>query len=317
MIKKPRKKNLKRYKRSDSPPAMQLTQRDHNIVKCAGAFRLVSHRQFCALFPQSEENIKRRLKLLFHNGYLQRPEAQYVPFREGGGSAPVVSAIDSRGIALLKERGDYCLLKTARNTGKIKLHFINHQLLITDLAVSLIVSTRDNQAITLVAGSFMQKFLPQKTREKAKTYQLTARVRLGATLQEKKLEPDYSFLLSFGREGQKTKQQFYFVEIDVGIGSMPMERSDMAQSSLLKKFLIYDAYRQSKKSTTEFKVSIFRVLIITSTTARIKTMQSLLKKYRINENMFWFTTHQGLRDDMLSHKFYNGAGEVKTLGLKV
>src|SRR3990172_12629370 len=77
------KARLPRYRRVKEPPAFHLTQRDQEIIRWVYRCRYLSARQvlnlpspvggYPYLFPRStKSNVDKRLRLLFHHGYLWR-----------------------------------------------------------------------------------------------------------------------------------------------------------------------------------------------------------------------------------------------------
>ena len=66
---------LPRFKRALEIAAMQLTERDRKIIQQVGRHRFLRSRHIIALIGGSPQQLLRRLKLLFHHGYLERPRA--------------------------------------------------------------------------------------------------------------------------------------------------------------------------------------------------------------------------------------------------
>lgn len=93
---------LPRFKRASTIAPLQLTERDQQII------RLVHHHQFLrsshitSLLGGSRQQILRRLKLLYHHGYLERPRAQ-IQYYERGGSKSIAYGLGNKGGLLLKQ----------------------------------------------------------------------------------------------------------------------------------------------------------------------------------------------------------------------
>jgi len=67
--------SLPRYRRSDNPPPMKLTERDKHILEAVHAYDgMLADYQIQALFFTGRTQMKLRTKLLFQNGYLNRPD---------------------------------------------------------------------------------------------------------------------------------------------------------------------------------------------------------------------------------------------------
>ena len=80
---------------------MRLTERDQDILSLAGEYRFITREQVQALLftPAATSACKRRLTLLFHNGYLGR---QLLPLRSAFGANRAVYFVDKRGAAVLE-----------------------------------------------------------------------------------------------------------------------------------------------------------------------------------------------------------------------
>ena len=65
-----------RFRRVEEPPPFQLTARDVAILHAVARYRFVSSTLIIRLIGGSSQQILRRLQLLFHHGYLDRPTSQ-------------------------------------------------------------------------------------------------------------------------------------------------------------------------------------------------------------------------------------------------
>jgi predicted transcriptional regulator len=62
---------------------ISLQKRDREIFKHVYKHRFLNSDHIAALVPGGDQAIRRRLKKLFHAGYLDRPREQVRPFRKG------------------------------------------------------------------------------------------------------------------------------------------------------------------------------------------------------------------------------------------
>ncbi|MFY9826270.1 MAG: replication-relaxation family protein [Thermoanaerobaculia bacterium] len=90
-----------RFERSPIRP-MVLTPRDLEILRAVHRHRLLRSTHLIALSDGSRQTTLRRLQLLFHHGYLDRPSMQLDWYARG--SEPLVYALGSRGAELLEAR---------------------------------------------------------------------------------------------------------------------------------------------------------------------------------------------------------------------
>src|ERR1022692_3204347 len=92
---------LPRFKRTSAVEAMELTERDREIIRLVRRFRFVRSSHICSLIPGSQQQLLRRLKLLYHHGFLERPRAQ-IDYYQKGGSHHMVYGLGSKGAAFLQ-----------------------------------------------------------------------------------------------------------------------------------------------------------------------------------------------------------------------
>src|ERR1700722_16407368 len=92
---------LPRFKRSTTVAPMQLTKRDREIIRAVHRHRFLRSPQIVALIDGGSQPVLRRLQLLYHHGYLERPPIQLEYFHQGG-SHHMVYGLGNEGAALLK-----------------------------------------------------------------------------------------------------------------------------------------------------------------------------------------------------------------------
>ena len=69
-------KRSPRFRRISTIAPLQLTERDRDIIRLVHRHRFFRSHQITALLGGSEQQIVRRLQLLYHDEYLERPRAQ-------------------------------------------------------------------------------------------------------------------------------------------------------------------------------------------------------------------------------------------------
>src|SRR3954449_12078951 len=89
-----------RFERAPIRP-MVLTPRDLLILRAVHRHRLLRSTQLIALSEGSRQTTLRRLQLLFHHGYLDRPPMQLDWYARG--SEPLVYALGNRGAEVVLE----------------------------------------------------------------------------------------------------------------------------------------------------------------------------------------------------------------------
>ncbi|HUS95502.1 MAG TPA: replication-relaxation family protein, partial [Hyphomicrobiaceae bacterium] len=264
-----------RRKRSDNPPPFQFTDRDLTILRAVARYRFLHSGHIRTLIPGSDKNLSNRLKGLFEHAYLDRPECQYDFYRPGGGSSPVVYALRDKGARILREHDglEYgARVSWAHKNRRVGRPFLEHTLAISDFAVGLSVAVAASPVVDLRDGSALLARLPATTRDAAKPFRLSVPVIFKSTRHTIGIEPDYACSLGFPAAGRRA---YFMVEIDRG--TMPVERSDILQSSMLRKFLAYGAAWRSKIHTNVFGWRNFRVLVVTSNAERAQNMRDVLQ----------------------------------------
>jgi len=108
-----------------------LTPRDLLILRAIHRHRLLRSTHLVALLGGSRQTTLRRLQLLFHHGYLDRPPAQLDWYAQG--SEPLVYALGNRGAAVLAAgggRGGALRWDTSRNVSR---QFLRHTLAVAEV----------------------------------------------------------------------------------------------------------------------------------------------------------------------------------------
>lgn len=303
-----------RHKRSGNPPPFQLTDRDLEILRAVTRYRFLHSGHIRRLIPGSAKNLSNRLKGLFEHAYLDRPDCQYDFYRPGGGSSLAVYALGDKGARVLSHHDGMTWgerVSWAHKNRDAGRPFLEHTLAIADFAVSLSVDVAASPVVDLCDGPALLARLPATTRKAAKPYRLSVPVVLKSTRHTIGIEPDYACSLGFPAAGRRA---YFLVEIDRG--TMPVERSDITQSSMMRKFLAYGAVWRSKMHTTAFGWRNFRVLVVTSTAERAQNMRDVLLKLTGAKGspLFWFADAQALKaHNTLDHVWIDGEGHERRL----
>ena len=136
-------KRFPRFKRVPPAAPIQLTARDHNIIRLVHRHRFLRSHQIVALMGGSEQQVVRRLHLLFHHGYLERPRAQ-IQYYERGGSRAVAYGLGNKGGVLLRRELGLAVDSVAWSeknhaVGRI---YLEHALLVADVMVAIELACR-------------------------------------------------------------------------------------------------------------------------------------------------------------------------------
>src|SRR6266516_7021516 len=123
---------LPRFKRAPTVTPMHLTERDREILRLVHRRRLLRSSHIISLSPGSAQQLLRRLQLLYHHGYLERPRAQ-IDYYHQGGSQRLVYGLGNKGAAFLKQELGALFRELSwdqknRSVGRI---FLEHALLVS------------------------------------------------------------------------------------------------------------------------------------------------------------------------------------------
>ncbi len=301
-----------RFTRVEVPPAFQITERDIAIIREVAHHRFLRSTHISQLLDAPHKKISERLTPLYHASYLDRPRAQIEYHVRGGGSEPLVYALGNRGAQLLgaQDGFDRAGLDWAWKNCQSGREFILHTLAIADVCVALRLACSKHRAITLHQPHQLFTTLPQETRTVPKPWAWRVRVQHDGSTHEIGLLPDYVFALVYA-DGRR---RAFVVECDRG--TMPVERSSLQQTSMLRKFLAYEASRKQGLHTDRFGWKAFRTLIITANPNRAANMRALIERtlYLKGSPLFLFAEHTTLlQSDILGSSWADARGKLQAL----
>ena len=146
----------------------RLTDRDLQIIQHVERHRLLNSDQIVALLGEGNpQHARRRLTLLFHNRYLDRPPVQISDFYRTAGSLPMVYGLGNRGADVLAERleqprkaGDW-----AAKNRSLRSTFFHHTLMVASIMVAFEVACRRCGSVRLIRWEeILETKCPQETR---------------------------------------------------------------------------------------------------------------------------------------------------------
>ena len=295
----------KRFSRGTAP-ALRLTGDDAAIILHVAKHRFLNSRHIIGLMPhRSAKKLIERLGVLYHNGFLDRPRAQ-LTYYAAAGSAPMVYALGNCGAHVLAERTEFKSPRVDwtwknRSIGRL---FLEHTLMTADVMVGLACHVRQRTGITLIEP---QQIAATALNQKRTPFSFTARPQ-GFSM-ELTVVPDCVFGLDI--DGQRSAK-YFFLEADRA--TMPVVRSDLNQTSMMRKFLAYVAGGGSQNAFgKQLGINNFRVLVVTTSTQRMTTMIEALKMATggVGSRQFLFADHEAVRraENLLDLEWLTGKGE--------
>ncbi|HEU6448904.1 MAG TPA: replication-relaxation family protein [Verrucomicrobiae bacterium] len=276
-----------RFKRVPAIGSIELTERDKEILRLVHRHRFLRSSNVVSLLGGSEQQISRRLKLLYHHGYLERPRSQLNYFHTGG-SRRMVYGLGNKAATVLKL--DVRAGEKNQSAGRI---FMNHALLVSDIMVAIELACRRNSQVKLIYDEELKILAKWKVKVDG--------MRLSAI-------PDRIFALEYGNG----KRVHFFLEADRG--TMPAIRKNFSQTSFYRKLIAYAATWTQNLHRSHLGIDRFRVLTVTTNAKRIRSLADACGKLRNGHRLFLFTDKSILTSDVLSHRWRSGkVGEIATL----
>lgn len=269
---------LPRFKRDpEAAGSFQFTPRDLELLRQVAEHRFIKSEWLIKLVGGSRQQVLRRLNLLYHHGYLDRPHCQLDYYHQGG-SRSMIYGLASRGAGRLRrdlnmpfERMDW----TTRNKQVGRL-FLEHTLMVSGFMAALELECRNRSDIRLIYGGDLPQ--PQERANRRKPFRwavdLPGKRRVGVV-------PDKVFALNTTRADGVVTRMLYFIEADRG--TMPIERRDLRQSCVVRKLKAYDASYLKLGSQGGRH---FTVVFLTNTSERTDSIRAATKKLGLASSHF-------------------------------
>lgn len=274
---------------------MLITERDSEIVRLIHRHRFLRSNQIAALIGHGSPQLLRRLQLLYHYGYLERPRAQLDYYHQGG-SRCIVYGLGNKGAALLKQKfGDsFRPISWGEKNRAVGRILLEHALLVSEVMVALELACRVTPSVRLLWGDDLQEGKPFTWKVKLNSQRLLGIV------------PDRAFALEFVDTDGKQQRVLYFLEADRG--TMPVIRKNLAQTSLYRKLLAYEATWSQDLHRSEFGFNRMRVLFVTKSAARVKSLVDVCGKLSSGHGLFLFADQSILQkpEDILTADWQTG-----------
>lgn len=300
-----------RFERAPIHP-MVLTPRDFEILRAVHRHRLLRSTHLVALTGGSRQATLRRLQLLFHHGYLDRPPMQLDWYARG--SEPLVYALGNRGAELLEAEG------VARPRGirweakkrNVSRVFLHHTLAVAEVLVAFEIACRGREGVRFIPPEEILAGAPETTRRLRLPFRWQVEIRPGGRPYRLGVEPDRVFGLRSEGEPEGRNLVFFFLEADRG--TMPVTRKGLGQTSFLRKLLCYQETWRQGLHRKHLGIPNFRVLTVTTNRKRVEHLVEACRSLSGGSRLFLFTDGAQLgRRSILAQGWVNGLGEVLRL----
>ena len=271
-----------RFERVAKVAPIKLTERDHKIIQLIHRHRFLRSHQIVALIGGSTQNLSRRLQWLFHHSYLERPRAQ-LQYYERSGSQTIAYGLGNKSGSLLQLNPASWGEKN-RGIGRM---YLAHALLVSSVMVSLELACRQH-GVRLLHEDELN--LPVEA-----PLHWRVKIRDGTKLG---VIPDRVFALEYQDQTGQVQRIYYFLEADRV--TMPVVREKLAQTSFYRKLLAYEATWANKVHQRHLGIHRFRVLTVTTSVARVKSLLDACSRLQRGHGLFLFADESVLQRDLLS-----------------
>lgn len=259
---------------------IELSDRDIELFKLLNRYTFLrSNFLYAFVGGNSETWFKGRLGDLYHDGrYINRPEQQW-QFANSR-YMPVIYELDTKGEQALREHGlslnDSPLIKNGRMGAYRQFA---HQLMICDCMASIEIGVREDPNLRFISWREIMAKAPETTREADNPFEIPITIThtfpgTGQTRStDIRIVPDGLFGLEYVHGELKT---YRFFALEADRGTMPIMRSNLHQTSYLKKLLAYRQITSDNLQRTVLGLPNLFVLNVTTNDQRVENMMSLL-----------------------------------------
>jgi hypothetical protein len=295
---------LPRFKRVPMVAPIQLTDRDHHIIRLVHRHRFLRSDQIVSFMGGSQQQLLRRLKLLYHHEYLERPRAQ-LQYYERGGSKSIAYGLGNKGGALLKQELGITVdpISWGEKNHVIGGVYLEHALLVSDVMVAIELACRKRGGVKLL---YEDQLALHSERQ---PFQWRVKIQNGWKLG---VIPDRVFALEYPDASGQNQRVHFFFEADRG--TMPVTRRTLSQTSFARKLLAYEATWTQKIHQRNLGIHRFRVIAVTTSVARVKSLVEACSQLKRGHGLFLFADKTILADDIFSSAWQTGKpGETGSL----
>jgi hypothetical protein len=170
--------------------------------------------------------------------------------------------------------------------------FLQHELLVADVMVTIDLACRQN-GIRLLTE---HELAPHSER-----FRWKVKIQGGSKLS---VVPDRVFALESQNDNSESNRAFFFLEADRG--TMPVIRKTLSQTSFYRKLLAYEATWSQSIHLARFGFHRFRVLTVTTSAERVKSLVDACSKLKGGHGLFLFADQTILSGNILSSTWQTG-----------
>ena len=282
------------FERPKVSPKLTLLPIDEEILRHVRRHRFLTAKHLMRVISTSPQTVFLRLSSLFRHGYLNRPKSQW-KYDQVLRNIDVVYSLGKRGVRHLQSLGE---IESHRiHEKKVGHVHLDHTLEVADFMTRL-----ESELPTGVKLEYLDNANSQRS---VATYEWSVPIHYKGEQIKIGVIPDRVFRLS-------TKDEELLFCLEVDRGTMPVMRSNPAQSSFYRKLLAYHATWRSGVHLNRLKWRRFRVLTVTSSRERRNHIIEACKEVVVSggSGLFMFADQENLdsTDDLSRMPWIIGDG---------
>ena len=260
----------------------RLQVRDMEILKVVNRYRYLRTNQIKRLvFPENRsiQSTRKRLKYLFHNGFLGRINPFVAP---GAGQPDTAYYLEKSGAEMLTEYFPDETIHLYGKAGRVQYAFLSHALELSEFRMYLEIALKDHPRVRL--SRFIADFEIKRHTQNAigkNRYKLFHEIEHPSTRQRFIVYPDALIILK-GVGQYEHIQKLYFLEIDRGTEGL---------RRIQEKVIGYHLYHTQSIHRKFGKFKNFKVLFQTTSPKRTQNMRKGLLDMAGND-MVWITDRE-------------------------
>jgi Replication-relaxation len=280
-----------RMRRTSTGRRIELSARDISIFQLLGRYRYLRSTFIHAFVGGDKTQLLKRLGNLFHESYLDRPRQQWEAVNAR--YQPAVYEIGERALEALRAGGlidPAAVVGIARSRTGAQRQFA-HSLMICDILASIELATKHSPKLRFIPWQEIIAKAPESTRSSMNPFQIPVSISYTFPGTKKtrqldtKLIPDGLFGLQYIIDGSKS---YRFFAIEADRNTMPISRSDLDQTSYLRKILAYRQIVAHNIHKTHFGVPNLLVLNVTTNDVHMGGILRLVEKVCCSSTLFLF-----------------------------
>ena len=272
------------------------------MLEAVARHRLLSSVHLALLAGGSRQQVLRRLQLLFHHGYLDRPRAQLAWYVEG--SRPFVYALGREGAMAIGAKRS----RWTQKNGELGRGFLEHTLAVADFLVRMDLACRETPGVEFISEEEIRAALPRPPESRKHPFRLRVAVEVEGRRERLGVIPDTIFGLRFTDRPPSRGTHYFFLEVDRG--TMPIARKSPSRTSLVRKFLTYHTAWKQGVVTRLFGFPNVRVLTVTTSRERVEHLVAACRSLFGGLRLFLFADRTGAAPrDILARPWVDASGQ--------